>query len=733
MESAYATDFDSTDSEHDKLKQRFEGIVNRLEREAEQRVAKRRHVEKRWIEDLAQYHGKYDEETQRELDKNERSSLYINSTRPKTNAMASRLSDMLFPTDDRNWGIKPTPVPELTVEAERAARAAAESAEALAANPQDQRLIDEANDAATNARTIQAQMQEAKDRARAMQEEIDDHLRRVNYAAQARLVIEDACKIGSGIFKGPVIGDRNRPAWQKNDNGEFVMRDTKDTRPSMWRVDPWNFFPDFDATCIEDGEGNYERHLLNRKQLKRLARQPGFDKKAIRHLLEMGAESTTPTYISDLRSITGAYHESLSDRYHVWEYHGPLSREDMRDLAMMTANENVMKDLDGIEDDPLAELEVVIWFCQGTLLKFGLHWLDSGEPIYSVYCLDKDDASVFGFGVPYIMRDPQRSMAAAWRMLLDNAGLSSGPQVVVFEDIIEPVDGNWTLRPHKVWRRKAGVARGEKAFEVFEIKNNTEQMLQLIEVSKKNVDEETAIPVIAQGEQGTHVTKTAHGMSLLMNSVNVVFRRLVKNWDDDVTTPILRRTYDFLMQFSEKEHIKGDFEVDARGTSVLLVREMQSQNLMLFLNTFSGHPLLGKYLKEEGLEGLRQLARTLQLSSNDLIKSDDEISQDRAEAAQNPPPIDIEAMKIEAEMNDRERQREHDMTVAQMKLDAEMLALAQQGNVKLEEIANTLQNAREQRLSAEQEARRERESKERIVATEAAVAKQQGVSSGGYV
>ena len=200
----------------------------------------------------------------------------------------------------------------------------------------------------------------------------------------------------------------------------------------------------------------------------------------------------------------------------------------------------------------------------GELLKFGLHHLDSGDPIYSVFCLEKDDASIFGFGIPYIMRDPQKAMASAWRIMLDNAGLSSGPQIVINDQVIEPQNGVWALEPRKIWLRKSGAPKNEKPFEFFEIESHLDELTALIELCKKNVDEETSLPVITQGEQGAHITKTAQGMSLLMNSANIVFRRIVKNWDDDLTTPSIRRMYDFLMQFSKKENIKGDYEVDAR-------------------------------------------------------------------------------------------------------------------------------------------------------------------------
>ncbi len=206
------------------LEESLRAIIGRLDKEADDRVGKRDIVEKRWLLDLQQYHGRYTSALVAQLKEARKSTLYINSTRPKTNAMASRLSDMLFPTDDKNWGIQPTPVPELIVGAESAARAAADAEVKAAADPRNSALQVEAKQTGDESGAIEARMDEAKKRARAMEEEIDDHLRQGRYAAQAREIIEDACKIGSGIIKGPVVGDRNRRSWQqqeiKDDNGE---------------------------------------------------------------------------------------------------------------------------------------------------------------------------------------------------------------------------------------------------------------------------------------------------------------------------------------------------------------------------------------------------------------------------------------------------------------------------------------------------------------------------------
>ena len=121
-------------------------VLADLNQSISERLRRRKPVEQRWLEDLRQYHSQYDSETLKVLNADtERSSIFINITRPKTNAWRARLADMLFPNDERNWGIDPTPVPELT----REARAAAKEAETK--RKQAQGLLDQHNAAVDTA------------------------------------------------------------------------------------------------------------------------------------------------------------------------------------------------------------------------------------------------------------------------------------------------------------------------------------------------------------------------------------------------------------------------------------------------------------------------------------------------------------------------------------------------------------------------------------------------------
>lgn len=703
------------------LQQAVQVMVSRLEREAESRVAKRNLVEKRWLADLEQIHGEYDHKTAKELEAAEKSQLFINQTRPKTNSCAARLSDMLFPTDDKNWGIKPTPVPELTRTAQKAVDTAMQAAQQANAalgqgDPaQAQAIADKGNEAAAVGAEIKANMDQARTAADYMQDEIEDQLRACLYGEQLRQVIEDACRIGTGVVKGPVAtNEHSRRSWEKGEDGVYTLGFKDDKRPAFYRVNPWDFFPDPDVIAVKDSESFFERHLMRPNKLRQLAKQPGFDADVIRQLLHDGPSHSLPTYLADLRSISGENTAPTEKMFQVWEYRGPLTSDEMVSLCACLGKDEMARDY--AEPDPLDEIQVVLWFCQGRVLKFGVHHMDSGEPIYSVYNIEKDDASIWGYGIAYLMRDSQSALNAAWRMMMDNAGLSSGPQIEMDTDVIEPADGKWSLSPRKVWLRKSTALAGKLGFNTHNIDMHQSELAAIIMLAKQFIDDETSISTIAQGEQGAHTTQTAQGMAILMNAVNVIFRRFVKHFDDDVTVPNIRRLYDWNMQFSNKEHIKGDMDIDARGTSVLLVKELQSQNLLVLAN-FTAHPILGAIIK--AVPVLRKLAQSMMISPDEIVKTDDELKQ---EAANRKPEQDPEVMKLKLQHDLAKLNNDTNLQIAQLDNETARIQYAAQNNIKLEQLRAMLQTKQMDIDSSERKLATE-------IAVEAAQPKDEG--SGG--
>jgi hypothetical protein len=657
IETEYTEDQARAEFE-DKLQAFGEGV----EAEAEEYERLRKPVEERMLEDMRQYYGV-------ELEKAKTaggSDLNVNITRKKTNTAEARLSDMLFPTDDRNWSIEPTPVPRLP--GQRGEEA------------------------------LEQVRQQAQERSDAMSEEIEDQLVECRYQSIGREAIRAGCMVGTGVMKGPVLLGKGRRAWQQIQdaagNVAQVIVEVEDQNPGFEYVPVWDFFPDMSATRVEDCEKIYQRHWMTKRDLIRLAKRPDFLTDQIRKVLQTSPNRIPPDYLTQLREMGDITSVGDEKRYVVWECHGPIDTEHLQLCGCVG------------EEEPLEELRGVVWVCQGVVIKAALNPMDTDDYPFSVFNFEQDDSCIFGYGVPYLMRSPQRVVRAAWRMIMDNAGLSVGGQIIINKSVIEPArtaDGrqSWDITPLKVWLLKDKMARAQDAFHIFEFPNHQNELAAIFNLARELADEETGIPVIAEGDQG-NATTTARGMEMLMNSHNIVMRRAVKNWDDCVTIPNITRIYDWNMQNNPDESLKGDFNVVAKGSSALLLKETQSRNMLNLINFLLSPPLIGWVRLEEAV---KKLVSSMQHDPEELIKTAEEYQADAQRAAQQQggdarPQIEQMKAQLQYKMHQEKMQaaseeRQLKYAVAQLEREGQMMKLAQDQDVSLAKIQANLVAIRE--------------------------------------
>lgn len=564
-----------------------------------------------------------------------RSTVYVGITRQKTNAAEARLSDILIPTDDKNWGVGPTPNPTLAGQMQDETPVAPD---AMGNIPQQPVVDPNTGEPAADAqgkplmqpmrkKDIAAAVdKQARDTAQAMEREIDDQLTQCDYQGELRKMLHDAAMLGTGVMKGPVVTNRTRKAWvpQTTSDGKTIhtLAILKESDPASFRVDPRNMVPD--PACgddIQKGRGIFERELMTKRAVQDLAKQDNYLLPALRQVLLQ-----SPTRVKALEQVSDKLRVDLasSDQYEVWHYVGELDIADLRAAGV--------KDLPE-DEDPLTVLSGCVVMINGIVVKAYLNPLETGDLPYDFYPWEKVSDSVWGFGVPYLMRAQQRVLNAAWRQMMDNAGLSSGAMVVMRRNGIYPADGQWVLSARKIWYANDDVEDVEKAFQLIEIPMHQPELAAIIAMAQDLADKETGSPQLTQGEQGS-APDTVGGMQLLMNNANVVLRRLVKQFDDYVTKKHIQRYYDFNMCYSEKPEIKGDFMIKARGSSALLVRDAQNTALTNLLQ-LAQSPGLAPLVKMRDL--FVKVLEGQHLHPDDIVKSEEQIKTEAAIAAKNPP------------------------------------------------------------------------------------------------
>ena len=291
---------------------------------------------------------------------------------------------------------------------------------------------------------------------------------------------------------------------------------------------------------------------MTEQDLRDFARQPGVDKDAIRRLLDEGPRDRLPEYMLDLDQVASEEVSTYPGNVYVmWEYRGPLDRDEM-ELLMAEIARAVAGDGDEgvpltVEIDPLMQLDAVLFFCQGEACKWGVNHMEDNAPISSAFQIERSPARLWGVGIPYLLREQQAIIHDAWRGMMDNAAFAARPQAEINTAIVQRPDGAPPIiEPGGVWERAAD-AGDQRGLFFHDVPIHQEHYAAIIEMALRFVDTETNISILASGEQGARTTRTAGGIGLLMNAVNVVFRRVVKNYDDGMTATSITRAYHYLM------------------------------------------------------------------------------------------------------------------------------------------------------------------------------------------
>lgn len=605
---------------HDQLKddgtqpaQSLEAIGARLLGEFSQAKMDRKDTEDRWLMDLRQYRGKYDPDEEAAFGPG-RSKAFVRKTRVKVKTIDSRVADLLFPAgSEKNWSIDNTPVPSVSEETLAEVRAAL--SQAAQGQPVPEEAIKEA---------IKAM---AKKAASGMSKAIEDQLAESHYKKASVACIHSGHLYGTGILKGPLVERRVRTKFAQNGR-KWEMKSETYVVPFVECTPLWNWYPDMAASRLQDCRYVYELHRMTKAKLGDLAKNKSFDKpKIVEYIKSNPRGATTDEYFDTEIKILGdraARQGDNRDQYDVLERWGYIDGCDLKEAGVKVPE-------DRIHESFFAN----IWLLpNGTVIKAVLQPINGVTWPYHMYYFDKDETSIFGEGLAGVMRDDQKMLNAAIRMILDNGALTSGPMLEVNVDLLQGVAKADEIYPWKVWLRKSGSDANTAAVRAIQLPNSLDQLSKIASIFESNADEVTAIPRYMSGENATQgAAGTAAGMSMLMAAANIVIKDLITAWDEGITRPFLEALYRWNMQFNRDPSIKGDFDVKARGTASLVAKEVRAQQLDMFSQA-TANPLDAPFIKRDKMLRERALAHEL----SDIVKTEEEVKleqeSDQAKEAQ---------------------------------------------------------------------------------------------------
>lgn len=643
----------------------YEGIDN-ANREEHTRLTK----------ESVEYHRTYDTETTG-------STVFLNITRPYVDNASASLIDMLLPIEEAPFTIEPTPIPTLQDMAKKLKGVQLQS------------------DIGTRdiGESAQQVIDSAKEKADKALLRIEDWLEECQFNAELRKVMRDVIKIGTGVLEGPVPVKRKSQKVTHDDAGNIQIEIVIETTPASSRIDPLDLYPD--PACgnnIHNGNYVFKRQKLSGKQLRALLGTPGdtgesyYLDNQIKRVLKEGPDRCYAEQGKDSND---------NDKYDVYYYYGTATHDDITAAGMAQTKDDMIYD-------------VVMVMVNGRVIKASLSVFDSGKFPFDVMVYQERDDHWSGTGLARLIRAPQRMLVAAVRNLLDNAGISGSPMLVVGEGV-EMEDGSpLRIGRHSILRISpdSPIQDARQAVNSIVIPMISQELLSIIQFAQKMAEDVTGMPLLLQGQQGS-APDTVGGMQILQQNSSAPRKAIAKLFDDRIIVPHIQRYYEWLMIHSSENDEKGDYQIVAKGSTVFFERDASKMALMQ-MGAMLANPAFGinpaNYMKE--------VLKAHRINADNLLYTDEELKQMQEQASQAPPEdpalqvaklkadtelqkaqlqqqamqqemqlkIQLEQAKIQFDQVNQEAERAHALRLAEMQREIKIMELSEKSNISINQI-----------------------------------------------
>ena len=578
--------------------------------------------EQRWIKSYQNYRGIYSTDVQ--FTSTEKSRIFVKVTKTKVLAAYGQIAEVLLGSNKFPLTIDPSKLPDgveevVHFETNKDQREALEENNDSGLMPGEtmQDFLARKSELSSTLNLVGDDLQKgfsdtptapqffpAEVAAKKMEKQIHDQLEESHAKKHLRSTAFECALFGTGVMKGPFAIDKEYANWDEEGNYSPVFK----TIPQTSNVSIWNFYPDPDATTMEEAEYVIERHKMSRSQMRGLKRRPFFRDNAIDIAIQNGESYDKKWWEHTMEDESTTYDTT---RFEVLEFWGYVDTEILEQQDVDIPKE--LKDMD--------QLSVNVWICNGQVLRLVMNPFTPSYIPYFSAPYEVNPYSLFGVGLAENMEDTQMLMNGFMRMAVDNAALSGNLLIEVDENNLVPGQ-DLAVYPGKIFRRAAG-APGQAIFGTKFPNVSTENMM-MFDKARVLADESTGFPSFAHGQTGVSgVGRTASGISMLMSAANGSIRNVVKNLDDYLLAPLGKAFFNFNMQFNFDPDIKGDLEVKARGTESLMATEVRSQRLMQFLQVVQ-NPALAPFARMDYI--VREIAKSMDLDP-------DKVGNNMAEAA----------------------------------------------------------------------------------------------------
>lgn len=655
-------------------RRRLDALALYLSGEHERCIKARANVDNRMWADERQYEGKtrlaepnkrYPTDNNPPDDDDQDGTIH--ATRSFTNLFAARVIDMVLPTNEIPFRIEPDEHPD--------------PACVPTFEPPQPTADEQGNPVEPDEQTIVTALEAANDAAAGkMQDTVKDQVFEGGLNRHGRRMVKDAMRIGVGLLRCPFMQykRRNKVSFAEG-SPEPVVSVEKQTVPGMAYVNPHLFWYDM-TPGLEKSRKTFEVELYDRAELMELKKYPNVIIGAVDELL---AEKQP--------CVSGALGDTLSKRNRTMNLIEPLDGRWAVTRVYATIDPKKLQEIGGIEwphDDAMPLIEMLM--CNGKCITWKLSELECGYRVpYLAFTPFPCDDTIYGWSVPYMGRAAQASIDGAWTATKMNAAVSAGPHLFLRKGEFTPKDGAWRQLGPKIWDYTGTDGDIRSAMVSLMMQSNVEGNLELLEVAKENMSQDTMLAQILQGNVTEAAQGPAAGLVQLINLSTIIQRDIATSFDDGVAQPMAELYGQWNLLHNPDMGIKGDFNYKGITSTAHVAKDVQTQHLQVFTG-MAQSPMFQGYADTYALFSANVEVLDFPGKENVVLPRDKALAAQAQMQQAQPDPL-AEAKMAEIELG--KQKAEADLAIRQQELELERQRMESDAQIKMAEINAKIQLA----------------------------------------
>lgn len=581
-------------------------------------------IHDRYLKGLRAYNGEYDPTKAQQVQGFGGSDVYARITTVKCRGASALLRDVYL-NSKNPWQLEATPVPSLpddvAASVQQLVETEAVSMLQLGEQPTPAQLQEREDQLLAGARV--AARKKAHEEAKKAHRYLADVLYEGGFEKAFAEFLIDLPIFPYACIKGPVVKNKKRLSWV---NGQLVSK----YEPVMtWqRISAFDLYITPAASCVEDAD-IIERIKLSRADLNECLGLPGYSDDNIRAVLndyEHGMSDWLDEQETERANLENKENPYLnrSQWIDTLEFHGNVKGDWLREWGFESKQ----------VPDKDKDYFVTAWLIGNYVIKVQINPNPKARPPYYISSFEKVPGSLYGNPLTEILSDVQDVANAAFRSLVNNMSLASGPQVVVNEERLSPTTNPDSLYPWKRWRTitDPNMLDTKDPVTFFQPNSNAQELLGVYKAMVDIADEVSAIPRYITGSNRVGgAASTASGLSMLMNNASKVLQNVAASIDAEVLQPLLEDLYNMIMLTDGGRTLRGDEQIVVRGATVAMQKEQDRMRRLEFLQ-MTANPIDMEIIGQKGRASvLEAISEDLGLPYEEIVPNA-EAMQDRMEA-----------------------------------------------------------------------------------------------------